>query len=252
MIFPNHQSVEIEDLHWGNASIDNIVAVLESAIDSFEPFLDLTRLQQKNLFIQNVTQHYPPISDPKFYKDPVTNKIFLSSHDMYWAQYIFQFSHEYCHHIMDCDYDPETDQHGWIEETFAELASIFVLRKASERWSINPPYPNWRGFSPVLKSYSDDKIKEFQDQIKEPFKEWYPKQRGKLLSSRYNRGENGVIAVEILKIIDTNPNLWETIQYYNELQNKQNLCTIQLFEAWRILLPNKLWASFDVFTNLFK
>ncbi len=184
MIFPNHLYIEIEDNHWGNASIDNIVAVLESAIESFEPYLDLTRLPQNNLLIQNATRHNPPITHPKFYKDPVANKIFLSSHDMFWAQYIYQFAHEFCHHTMDCDYDPGNDQHGWIEETFAELASIFVLRKASERWANNPPYPNWRDFSGALRSYSEDKISEFQAKIKEPFIDWYPKQKIKLLRSR--------------------------------------------------------------------
>lgn len=252
MIFPNHQYVEIEENHWGNAYIADIVAVLESAIESLEPFLDLTRLPQKNLFIQNVTRHIPPLTHPKFYKEPITNKIFLSSHDMFWAQYIYQFAHEFCHHIMDCDYDPNNDQHGWIEETFAELASIFVLKEASLRWASNPPYPNWRNFSGALRSYSDDKIREFRAKINQPFKVWYTTQRIKLLSSRYNRDENGVIAIEILNILNTNPNLWKIIQYYNEIHNKQALCSTQLLDVWRILLPNTLQTSFDVFADLFK
>lgn len=250
MLFPCHQNFEIEESNWGNASIDDIVAVLESVINIFEEFLIKSMIPTRGALIQNSSQHQPPIDHPRYYKNLNKNNIFLSSTDKYWAQYAFQFSHELCHHFMDCDYDPVNDCYGWIEESLAELASIFILKEMSIRWKNNPPYQNWVDFADVLNNYSLSKIDEFKTQLKLPFYDWFQLKQNDLRKDRYKRTENGIIAITFLPLFDQQPNLWRSIQFFNKIPKKQDLCLNQLFEKWKSLIPDEIKPIFESLTKL--
>jgi hypothetical protein len=251
MHFPKHTNFEIEETNWGNASIEDIVAVLESAIGIFENYFESEKLPKKAVYIQHSSKLTPPQDHPKFFKNEVVNNIYISSQNMFWAQYACQFAHELCHHFMDCDYDQSQDKYGWLEESFAELASIFVLTKMSKQWESNPPYPNWMDFAQHLKSYADSKIEEFRNQINQSFYEWFELNLSELCSDRYKRAENGIIAIEILNIINKHPELWNIILFFKDIKDKHKLCMEQLLEAWRIELPEALKFNFRIFEELF-
>ena len=79
----------------------------------------------------------------------------LTARDRRWAQFAYQFAHEFCHVLSDYERLRES-QNGWFHEAICELASVFTLRRMAERWQTQSPYPHWGGYSGALASYSED------------------------------------------------------------------------------------------------
>jgi len=244
MQFTIHTNYNIDDKNWGNAAIIDIIFVLESAIGNIETYLIKQNIPLSYITILHSTLHNPPINNPQFIKAPTGCFIYLDTIDTYWAQYSYQFAHEYCHFIMDCDYDPIHDKYGWIEESFAEFSSIFVLNEMSNSWAVNPPYPNWQGFESALKSYSDNKINEFAPLLLEPFKEWFSANENHLSTTRYDRNSNGIIAIEILNLFKTESELWKIIQFFKAVDNKHLLTFNELLNQWEAKLPQTIINKF--------
>lgn len=62
----------------------------------------------------------------------------LTSRGRHWAQFAYQFSHEFCHALSD--YERLRDNpNNWFHEALCELASVFTLRRMAERWPTCPP-----------------------------------------------------------------------------------------------------------------
>ena len=64
----------------------------------------------------------------------------LATQDTYWAQYSFQFAHEFCHALANYSNNqrqviPSTKNANlWLEESLCETASLFALRAMSREW----------------------------------------------------------------------------------------------------------------------
>lgn len=53
--------------------------------------------------------------------------IFLAVRDNYWCQWVYQFAHEYCHHLINGPLSGEWSKMLWFEETICELSSLYNL-----------------------------------------------------------------------------------------------------------------------------
>ena len=64
----------------------------------------------------------------------------------YWAQYIYQLSHELTHYVIHQQKKDKEAIVRWFEETICEAMSLYILKTSSLRWiecslsSINPNY----------------------------------------------------------------------------------------------------------------
>lgn len=64
----------------------------------------------------------------------------------YWAQYIYQLSHELTHYVIRQYKEDKDAIVKWFEETICEAMSLYILKMSSLRWnecplsSINPDY----------------------------------------------------------------------------------------------------------------
>lgn len=56
-----------------------------------------------------------------------THLIKLSTGGDFWCQWIFQFAHEYCHHLIDGGLDPQAAGLRWLEESICHVASYVCL-----------------------------------------------------------------------------------------------------------------------------
>ena len=83
-----------------------------------------------------------------------TYTILLDTIDMYWAQYSYQFAHEFCHLVSNYE-QGFGKPNQWIDETICETASLFTLRSMEVTWKEKPPYPPWRSFAKHLTAYAD-------------------------------------------------------------------------------------------------
>ena len=63
--------------------------------------------------------------------------IFLSATEAYWCQYMYQFAHEFCHHLINGPMDGNYVSSFWFEESVCEMASEYFLMKIAKEWIEN-------------------------------------------------------------------------------------------------------------------
>lgn len=83
--------------------------------------------------------------DPLCCKTPNGHLIFLCVQGDEWWRWVYQFSHEYCHSLINGTFTGEISGLIWFEETMCHLASTYQLKNLIEFCSKSP--------NPLLNSY---------------------------------------------------------------------------------------------------
>ena len=139
----------------------------------------------------------------------------LTTRDRYWAQYSFQFAHEFCHTLTNYE-EIRANPNGWFHETVCELASVFTLRRMAERWPYSPPHPNWASFAKALARYAEERISrpEVQLPANVALSEWLSSHEEILRRDPYLRDYNSLVAYSLLPIFESDPTGWNTIRKF--------------------------------------
>lgn len=80
--------------------------------------------------------------------------IVLSTSENYWCQWIYQFSHEYCHHLINGKLSGELSGLMWFEESICHLSSMYHLFLIHVQWSQSPD-PTKSHFAPLSPEISE-------------------------------------------------------------------------------------------------
>lgn len=151
------------------------------------------------------------------------NIIFLSTKGDYWCQWVYQFAHEYLHHVINGSFSGEIDGVIWFEESLCELSSIWHIAVMHEI-CIKGQDPILRGFAPLAQDYlthlvlSNPDLKS-QIQSSEDISQWLP-----LLSERcYHRDHYNAIACRMLDLFQKNPCLWRMTTQIGDSHSYQSL-----------------------------
>ena len=161
--------------------------------------------------------------------------IFLHAHDNYWCQWVYQFAHEYCHHIIDGKMTGELGGLMWFEETLCELCSIYCIHHFVN-WCENNPLP--RQYAPSVREYLDQLT---SGQLCADHLRDYISQNLDLLSSPdYQRGIYKRIAATILPSFVACPDLWRIIPLIGD--SRQWLKLDELFQHFEAELSPTLPA----------
>jgi hypothetical protein len=206
------------DGDFGGASVENIRAVLVSAASTLWENCPNTRWELPGFMIHRSVDN--PITAYEHDKDGRI-VIGLNVAGSYWAQFAFQFAHEFCHALAGHSNDwkktsikgPKANQ--WFEESLCETASLFALRAMSKRWRTAPPYPNWRSFAPHLEEYVESRIAVARKAFNEPFLPWFGKEQASLRGDAGQREKNLNIALQLLPMIEAEPSGWEAVTFCN-------------------------------------
>lgn len=197
---------------------DEVVAVLDSVKFLFSKyFVSVDSLPL------SVINNAPEMEGPEIIKETHTIYLTVDSVDengepyRYWNQFIFQFAHEFCHHMT---FGCITQNMRWFEETICELASHFFLLKSAEQWSIAPPYPNWKKYTSRILRYELNRRKQIAYfNIKDLWDS-----NSNLLSSlqtdEYQRPINNFLAVKLLPYFVDQPSLWKIVRYMPQFQSE--------------------------------
>jgi hypothetical protein len=140
-------------------SSTDITAVLQSAAS--EIWRHCRRIRLDGIDVYHRTDH--PQTD---FKRTPTGRIAigLATQSTYWAQYSFQFAHEFCHALANYGNNPSrlvrypAHANLWLEESLCEAASLIALRAMSRSWRTSPPYPSWRSYAPWLIAYAEQRL----------------------------------------------------------------------------------------------
>ena len=137
----------------------------------------------------------------------------LTARDRRWAQFAYQFAHEFCHVLSDYQ-RLRGNPNGWFHEAVCELASVFTLRRMAERWQTQPPFSDWAGYSGALASYSEDLLACQERKLPQDttLSSWISSEEESLRASRYQREKNAVVADALLPIFEMHPEGWNAIR----------------------------------------
>ena len=135
---------------WGDAVNENVQAVLQSVFNVFSNIYGSEYILRKNK-----STIIKRASLPRTLTD--LSAIHLETKDRFWCQYMYQFAHELYHYT--CGDPAEYVRHQWFEEMIAEMHSLYVLDAVADKWETDPPYPNWSSFTPSIREYYDNAVR---------------------------------------------------------------------------------------------
>ena len=122
---PRRLDIQVRANGFGNVSSLDITALLQSAAS--EIWRHCSRPQLSRIDVYYRTDH--PQTD--FKRTPSGRiAIGLTAQDTHWAQFGFQFGHEFCHTLANYANDPrqlvryQSQANFWLEESLCEAASL--------------------------------------------------------------------------------------------------------------------------------
>ena len=95
---------------------------------------------------------------PRFnHTEPVTIRLSQSSLS-FWAQTIYQLSHEMCHYAMHQAKQDKTQTLSWFEEIVCEAMSLYALHYAAKNWGKCKLAKNYPDFGRHIQEYLENEL----------------------------------------------------------------------------------------------
>ena len=168
-----------------------------------------------------VIRHQP--ENPMCCQSGTDHYIYLSAHDNYWCKWVYQFAHEYCHHLINGKLSGEITGLIWFEESICELSSMFHLYKMYEQWSKDDNQFKSR-YAPSVRDYLYDLVKCDRQLLSQTLRGGWLNQWMPILSEpRYHRDYYNVIAARIFSLFCENPYLWKIILHFGDMRQWKSL-----------------------------
>lgn len=146
--------------------------------------------------------------------------IFLATKENYWCQWIYQFAHEYCHHLIDGKMIPNFNGLFWFEETICELASLFHLSRMGEYCFQSPKLTHYAQsvalYLSDLLTKNNNLVESFRLTKLQPWRE-------QLQEKVYHRDLYNAIAVVMFPYFERNPHLWKIIRNFGDMKEWTSL-----------------------------
>lgn len=229
--FPHYNYIYICQSDWGDVHLDEIIKTLEDSIHELNEKIQEKRLHARKLEIKNAGDEKNPV----FWRGLNSDIILIANKDRYLPEYIYQFSHEYCHYLISNEGNI-SDRFGWLEETICEVSSFYVLAKISQKWKINFPYSNWDSEWKKIDQYLAcllDKIKE-----KDNFNNWLAEKLDSLYMNKEDRESNKVIAKKILPLFLERPHLWNALLDFKDIKFNGQTSLEEFMQSWESISQN--------------
>ena len=235
--------IEVQAAGFGKVNAADITAVLESAAGTI--WRHCARAQLSGIDVYHRADH----PQTNFEREPNGHvAIGLTGKNTYWAQYSFQFAHEFCHALANFANSPQRlvryPRHAnfWLEESLCETASLFTLRAMSRSWRTAPPYPVWRAYAPWLSAYVKQRLALPEHQIPAgtPFSVWFKETEPALRLNPTIRDRNTIIAIQLLPLFEAEPRGWGALTFLNRGFPRVNGSLTQRLAEWRSQCPEEL------------
>lgn len=204
--------MEIEQGGWGDADTANIGALMANVAQHLDGLVD-----------DPVSEHIKVVAAPRAQDYPMTHyrnprgegpiTIQLAARGPYWAQFAYQFAHEFCHVLSNYE-RLEGNPNGWFHEALCELASVFALRRMASSWQTSPPRSYWKGYPTALAAYANQRLSESNRQLPDglTMANWLANHEDELRRDPYLRDKNAVVAYNLLPIFEAHPQGWNVVR----------------------------------------
>lgn len=204
-------TIDVEPYGWGDARPVDIQAVLDDAASHLNRLVDEPVADCIRVVAARGEDAQPMTRYRRSPEDSITFQ--LTAHGTFWAQFAYQFSHEFCHALSR--YERLRDNpNNWFHEALCELASVFTLRRMAERWPEQPTYPHWAGYATALGTYADDLLTSPNRQLPHgiTLAAWLVAHEKALRQDPYRRDNNATVAYNLLSLFEAEPTAWNAVR----------------------------------------
>ena len=237
--------IRVQASGFGKASASDITLVLHSAASQLFRYCPHTQLDGIDVCYR---PDHPQIDVHRTAGGRIL--IGLSARDTHWAQYGFQFAHEFCHALANfSDHSSPAlanvpNPNLWLEESLCETASLFVLRAMNRSWATNPPYPAWQAYAPWLSDYVERRLAMPENRLRTgmSFSAWFHEHQTALQKDAGQRTWNTIVATQLLPIFEADPAGWEAVTFLNRRPRGPTESLSHHFAGWQASCPNRLHA----------
>ena len=231
---------------WDNVPLAKVMLVLNTCVDFFKAHISSENFNTKKVYVQNHRDIDDPFVHSKLFKLTPENWIYISVEGENWIDYLHQFAHEYCHHLIESPFENENDKFGWIEEVFCEVARLHVIKHTLDTWKNINAYPEFTRDTPLLEDYLTRKLSKERAKINTPLNQWINKHLEDLFLERYFRDKNELVAVNIASLFFENPTLWNCIPLIKTIEVTDSMELKDFFNEWEKLIADddkKVWLQ---------
>jgi hypothetical protein len=245
-------NIRVQAGGFGGASAADITGVLQSAAGELWQYCPNTQLPGIDVYHRS---DHPQTDLERTAEDRIA--IGLAARDNHWAQYVFQFAHEYCHALINYSNNRgAVVAHArypnlWLEESLCETASLFTLRAMGRSWQTDPPA--WREYAVWLNSYAKERLALAKNRLPPgmQFSIWFRENQSVLRRNPTERSRNTIIATQLLPIFEAEPRGWEVLTFFSRPANP-NQSLSQHFSKWRSSCPRELQRFVTKLAALFE
>lgn len=162
----------------------------------------------------------PTKDDPVCVKIGEQHYVFLSAKENYWCQWVYQFAHEYCHHIIDGTLSGEWSGLLWFEETICELSSLYNLNRMIDFCMVN----GLQWYAQSVHDYLNSLLTKNRECYSlSADGGWYKQYKDSLMDEQYKRDLYNAIAVLMYPLFIENPRLWKIILNIGDIRSWTSL-----------------------------
>jgi len=192
--------------------------LLKSVDINFSNALQIPPFSTKPCFI-NYTK-----GNPKCVKvEDQAHIILISAFNDYLPRWVYEFSHEYCHHLIDGPMQTEIMGLIWFEETICELSSMYHLHKSYIDWHNSTDMNKWLNFH-SFQEYLHDLLTKNPKLVDSTHHQGWLSSWLQILSEpKHHRDHYNAIAVRILPLFVENPFLWKIILHFGDSRKWNSL-----------------------------
>lgn len=244
ILAPKHVlDIRVQANAFGSASPADIRVVLRSAASELFRYCPHTQLAGIDVYYR---ADHPEIDSKRTPAGRIA--MALSARDTHWAQYSFQFAHEFCHALANYANNSRQTIPGtpnanlWFEESLCETASLFTLRAMSRKWQSTPPYPAFRAYASYLGDYAQQRLAQPENRLPAgtAFPPWFRQHESALRKDAGHRDWNTIIASQLLPIFEAEPAGWEAVTFLNRGSSNTQKSLSEHLAQWRANCPDRL------------
>lgn len=151
------------------------------------------------------------------------HKILLHCTGAYWCKWLYQFAHEYCHHLIDGKMSGEIRGLLWFEESVCEMSSMYHLGNlAFLQGHIPEALP--LHYVRYVQDYLEDVLSKSNKLALETSNPGFLYKWDSLLREpQYHRTHYSAIAARMLPLFFENPHLWKIILHFGDTRKWESL-----------------------------
>ena len=138
----------------------------------------------------------------------------------HWCQWVYQFAHEYCHHMICGNMTGKKNGLFWFEETVCELSSMHNLY-CMVRFCETSPSVWLRRFAPAVRDYLGDLLGEAG--FLPDCRQFLLRHKDELAQPAYQRSMYSALSATMLPLFLGNPSLWKVILHFGDMSRWASL-----------------------------